>query len=57
MQAIPDQPEEDDEYLALLLTRLAAEGGAFAWLHDQAEDLYSDADSETAVITHIRSKQ
>jgi hypothetical protein len=40
------QPEEDDEYSAMLLPRLAAEGGAFAWLHDPAEDIYSDADGE-----------
>lgn len=39
------QPETD-EYPALLLARLAADGGAFAWLNDPAEDIYTDADGE-----------
>lgn len=35
-----------DDYSATLMTRLAAEGGALAWLEDPAEDIYSDADGE-----------
>lgn len=37
---------EDDEYPAILLSRLATNGGAFEWLNDPAEDIYSDADGE-----------
>jgi hypothetical protein len=29
------------------MTRLAEASGAFAWLDDPAEDIYSDADGET----------
>lgn len=37
-----------DEYPAALTTRLAAAGGAFDWLNDSAEDIYSDDDGEAA---------
>lgn len=33
-----------DEYPAALMSRLSAAGGAFDWLNDPAEDIYSDAD-------------
>jgi hypothetical protein len=33
-----------DEYPAGFMTRLSAMGGGFDWLHDPAEDIYSDED-------------
>jgi hypothetical protein len=35
-----------DDYPAALMTRLAEAGGAYEWLNDPAEDIYSDADGE-----------
>jgi hypothetical protein len=36
----------DDEYPAMLMTRLSAAGGGLDWLNDSAEDIYSDEDGE-----------
>jgi hypothetical protein len=35
-----------EEYPAHLMTRINAAGGAFDWLNDPAEDIYSDDDGE-----------
>lgn len=42
------QPEvvPADEYPAVLMSRLSEAGGAFEWLNDPPEDIYSDADGE-----------
>ncbi len=36
----------EDEYSAALMTRIAEAGGAYDWLNDPSEDIYSDADGE-----------
>ena len=36
----------DSDLSPALMTRLAATGGAFEWLNDPSEDIYSDEDGE-----------
>ena len=42
------QPEntQPEDLPAMAMAQLAQEGGAFDWLDDPAEDIYSDSDGE-----------